>query len=103
MDQNGEQRSGPSGCLILLGIFAVVATIGMWETKPMVAAVITIAAILWLVAWLWPKKCEVCGVQVLRASNVTTLDGKKLRVCARCRWQMEREGKRKGESDRGEG
>ncbi len=80
------------GCMFLL-LVAAGAVMSLWQRNPVLAIAVGagIAATLLLLGYLLrPRRCDVCGNRLQRASYIWELEGAKKRVCPHCNRSLER-------------
>lgn len=86
-----KKKNSPLGCLILL--FPIGLVVSLWKQNPALAVLgaLGLLGLLALVGYLLrPRRCDLCGNVLKRASYGWTLGGEKKRVCPHCNQSLER-------------
>lgn len=79
---------------VILFLLPVGAVVSLWEKSPVLAVVAAAGLLLVLgviVRLLMPKRCDICGNVLKRASYTWQLDNQRKRVCPHCNNQLERQ------------
>lgn len=87
-----KKKNSPLGCLILL-VLPIGMVISLWKQNPALAVLgaLGLLGLLALVGYLLrPRRCDLCGNVLKRASYRWTLEGEKKTVCPHCNQSLER-------------
>ena len=80
------------GCLFLVVVAAGII-MSLWQRSPVLAITVALGltATLFLLGYLFrPRRCDICGNRLQRASYTWELEGAKKRVCPHCNRSFER-------------
>lgn len=86
-----KKKTSPLGCLVL--ILPVGMFMSLWRQNPALAVVAGLGLLGLLILLLYllrPRRCDVCGNVLKRASYSWTIEGVKKRVCPHCNQSLER-------------
>ncbi len=93
MAKRGKQQLGCSGIIGLCILLVVGGIVTLWQKNRLAAIAAGIPAILLLIAvgyLLRPKRCDICGNIIQRASYKWTVQGEKKRLCPHCNQALAR-------------
>lgn len=87
-----KKKNSPLGCLILV-LLPVGLFMSLWKQNPALAALAALGLLGLLVLLIYllrPRRCDLCGNVLKRASYRWTLEGVKKTVCPHCNQSLER-------------
>ena len=87
-----KKKNSSLGCLILI-LLPIGMVVSLWKQNPalaVLAALGVLGLLVLAVYMLKPRRCDLCGNVLKRASYRWTLEGEKKTVCPHCNQSLER-------------